>query len=695
MHHNNKQQLTVYINNKKVEVKNKYISIIQLCEMLDIYIPRFCYHKKLSIAGNCRMCLVEVESVNNKPVIACSTYLTVDMKIYTKSNLVSKIRENILELLLINHPLDCPICDQGGECDLQDQAMIYGNDRSRFLEKKRSAFDKNLGVFVKSIMTRCIHCTRCIRFCNELVGETQIGMFGRGVHSEIGTYNSNKLNSEIIGNIIDLCPVGALTSKPFSFSARSWELTSIESIDLLDSACSNIRFEKKGNIIMRVTPVINENLNEEWITDKVRFSYDAFKLQRLTTPYIKSIITSKYIACSFEKSFMYIKKNMNFIESNSNEMYDRCYFYTGNLISLESQLTLKMVTKSMGFYNLNLNWEREVDFRRNYLMCNEFKTIENKSLFFLCGINTKIESSLLNIKLKKVSTKNSKIKIIYLGSTIITNYNIVHIGFSSEVFLNIYYGKLFFCKMLIEKKKVSFIGNNSFLPDDNSFNLLSNYLLKNVKVSIDYNYLSLFASEIGLYDHHIMPSLKSKIDNYWSWESFPKLIYLLGSDLLENLKLKEKKNCFIIYQGHHADIGIQYANIILPSCLYVESNGTYINCEGIVKYTSKVLSVPGKALPDNLLTYTLFRYIKNKSIVFESYNMLNNKIEKKIIKKINKKIDTYDLILSKYTNKEYYVEDCVYTSTIRSYYKIDTFSRMSNNISKHLITLKENKLNFK
>jgi len=221
MHTNNKQQLIVYINNKKVGVKNKYISIIQLCEMLDIYIPRFCYHKKLSIAGNCRMCLVEVENVNNKPVIACSTYLTANMKIYTKSNIVNKIRENILELLLINHPLDCPICDQGGECDLQDQAMIYGNDRSRFLEKKRSSLDKNLGIFVKSIMTRCIHCTRCIRFCNELIGETQIGIFGRGVYSEIGTYNENKLNSEIIGNIIDLCPVGALTSKPFSFSARS------------------------------------------------------------------------------------------------------------------------------------------------------------------------------------------------------------------------------------------------------------------------------------------------------------------------------------------------------------------------------------------------------------------------------------------------------------------------------------------
>jgi len=221
MQNNNNQQLIVYINNKKIGVKNKYISIIQLCEMLDIYIPRFCYHKKLSIAGNCRMCLVEVESATNKPVIACSTYLTADMKIYTRSNLVNKIRENILELLLINHPLDCPICDQGGECDLQDQAMIYGNDRSRFLEKKRSSFDKNLGIFVKSIMTRCIHCTRCIRFCNELVGETQIGIFGRGIYSEIGTYNENKLNSEIIGNIIDLCPVGALTSKPFSFSARS------------------------------------------------------------------------------------------------------------------------------------------------------------------------------------------------------------------------------------------------------------------------------------------------------------------------------------------------------------------------------------------------------------------------------------------------------------------------------------------
>jgi len=309
-----------YIDNTPVYSYKEYRSftIIQFCDLLYLIIPRFCYHEKLSIAGNCRMCLIEMNN-GIKPVVACATNISVGVEIVLNSLLVKKSRENVLEFLLINHPLDCPICDQGGECDLQDQTILYGSDRGRFKEMKRSVEDKNLGPIVKTIMTRCIHCTRCIRFSDEVIGLKDLGIIGRGSSSEIKMNNLFFLDSELSGNIVDVCPVGALTSKPFSFTARSWDLKSIESIDLLDSLHSNIRVDIKGNRIVRILPRNNQHINESWISDFIRFSYESLQSFRIKYPIISLnsnlidiLDVELFVRLGWEQCFEFYKVFFNF-----------------------------------------------------------------------------------------------------------------------------------------------------------------------------------------------------------------------------------------------------------------------------------------------------------------------------------------------------------------------------------------------
>jgi NADH dehydrogenase/NADH:ubiquinone oxidoreductase subunit G len=311
-----------YINNTPIYFYKEYktLTIIQFCDLINVVIPRFCYHEKLSIAGNCRMCLVEMNN-GAKPVIACATNISANIEIALDSLLVKKVRENVLEFLLINHPLDCPICDQGGECDLQDQTIAYGSDRGRFKEMKRSVEDKELGPVVKTIMTRCIHCTRCIRFSDEILGIKDLGVIGRGSSSEIKMNNVFFLDHELSGNIVDVCPVGALTSKPYAFTARPWDLKSIESIDVLDSLHSNIRVDIKGSRILRILPKINEQLNENWISDYTRFSYESVQGFRIKYPYL-----------SLNKSFFSFIETDLFIRLG----WEQCLEFFNILINLKN-----------------------------------------------------------------------------------------------------------------------------------------------------------------------------------------------------------------------------------------------------------------------------------------------------------------------------------------------------------------------
>ena len=289
-------------------------SVLQACEVLGLEIPRFCFHERLLIAGNCRMCLVEIEK-SPKPQASCAIPVMPGMKVFTNTPLVKKAREGVLEFPLLNHPLDCPICDQGGECDLQDQAMIYGSDRSRFMEKKRGVEDKNLGPLIKTIMTRCIHCTRCVRFATEVAGVEVLGTTARGIDTEIGTYVEKMFKSELSGNVIDLCPVGALTSKPYAFTSRPWELRVTESIDTLDSVGSNIRIDARGTEIMRIVPRLNEDINEEWISDKTRFAYDGLKRQRLTQPLIRK--DGKLTPVDWLEAFTFIAKKLKTVDNQN------------------------------------------------------------------------------------------------------------------------------------------------------------------------------------------------------------------------------------------------------------------------------------------------------------------------------------------------------------------------------------------
>ena len=391
--------------------------IIQACFRTGMEIPRFCFHEKLTIAGNCRMCLVEIGHPKSiKPVASCAMPVISDMKIFTNTTLIKKARESVLEFLSINHPLDCPICDQGGECDSQDETMLFGSDRGRFYENKRVVEDKECGPLIKTVMTRCIHCTRCVRFFSEIIGTEFLGTIGRGSSIEIGTFLESLIDSEISGNVIDLCPVGALTSKPYAFNARPWELRSIQSIDILDSFCSSIRLDLRGSEILRVLPLTNVQTNDEWISDKTRFFYDGLKRQRIHVPFVK--YDNVFLKSSWENIFgkiknllkFFSKSKSNFLSENQNKRFNFVSIL-GKLVDCETIVVLKDFMNVMGssnfftdIYSFNIN----IDFRLSYIANLSYLEKRNKNIFldadlcFLINFNPRIELPLLNIKLRKL-----------------------------------------------------------------------------------------------------------------------------------------------------------------------------------------------------------------------------------------------------------------------------------------------------
>ena len=341
---------TITINGKDTQVPEG-ITIIQACEIADVEIPRFCYHERLAIAGNCRMCLVEIEGMPPKPVASCAMPVTEGMKVHTDTPMVKKAREGVMEFLLANHPLDCPICDQGGECDLQDQAYQYGSGKSEYHEHKRAVKEKNMGPLVKTQMTRCIQCTRCIRFIEDVAGTVEIGAVNRGEGMEITTYLEQNLKSELSGNIIDLCPVGALTSKPYAFKARSWELRKIESIDIMDAVGSNIRIDSRGVEVMRILPRLNEEINEEWISDKTRFCYDGLKYQRLDKPYVSQ--NGKLVEADFDTAYGAIIDKIKSLKASE------IAALTGQLSASEEIFALKKLLEKLNISNFDCRLKNE------------------------------------------------------------------------------------------------------------------------------------------------------------------------------------------------------------------------------------------------------------------------------------------------------------------------------------------------
>jgi NADH-quinone oxidoreductase chain G len=649
-------------------------TVLQACEAVGIEIPRFCYHERLSVAGNCRMCLVEIEKTP-KPVASCAMPTMDGMKVFTNTPLVKKAREAVLEFLLLNHPLDCPICDQGGECDLQDQAMLFGSDRSRFYETKRGVEDKNCGPLIKTIMTRCIHCTRCVRFATEIAGVEELGTTGRGIDTEIGTYVEKTFNSELSGNIIDLCPVGALTSKPYAFMSRPWELRSTNSIDISDGIGSNIRIDSRGTEVLRILPRFNESINEEWISDKARFSYDGLRLQRIESPYIRK--NGQLVPAHWAEAFDIIAQQLYKSLSNTSTK-PRILGLVSESIDLESAWVLKRWFQLLGAnFDLKTALDNEIkcNLQVNYLQNTSIASIEESDLCLLIGVDPRYEASLLNVRLRKRYLEGG-FTVASVGSPLNLTFPCQQLGLGKKTFIDVCEGYHPFSKQLaMAQKPIVIIGSTLFSSKtDNSlaYNLV-NVLKSNVPALVNsdwngLNFLNLEVNSVGIFDLGI--SEENSNNQY-------DIAFLLASDLNST---KLSKDTFVIYQGSHGDISANIADVVLPGATFVEKSNIFTNVEGHSQIANKVISPPGLAREDWKVLTELIRFLirtclVNKKVVSKGRQKLSN--TDKIIKLVPSIASCYN------TNYYYRNESHTFLETKLGQTKFNNSEKLPFNKSVH------------
>lgn len=584
--------IKVSINGQELEVQPGS-TVIQACETAGVEVPRFCYHERLNIAGNCRMCLVEIEKMP-KPVASCAQTVTDGMVIKTNTPMVKKAREGVMEFMLINHPLDCPICDQAGECDLQDQAMAYGRGESRFHEEKRAVVDKYMGPLVATHMTRCIHCTRCVRFLEEIAGTPELGTMERGEHMQIGTYIEKSLTSELSGNIIDLCPVGALTSKPYEFKARSWELRKTESIDVLDAVGSNIRIDSKGREVMRILPRLNEEINEEWIGDKARFAYDGLKYQRLDTPMVKR--NGLLQDSSWEEAFLIIKEKISY--SHPKEISA----IAGDLVDVESMLVMKEMLNALGSTNHDCRQDGSLisnNHRALYTFNTGIANIPQADLCLIFGCNPRTEATILNAKIGS-SVRNGTMEVALIGNKADLSYQYKHLGTTPWLLKQLAEGEHPYCSQLYKAKKPMLIlGADSLIGEDHE---ATTYYAKMLSkrynfVQADwngYNVMQRAASRVGGLDIGFIPDAYGL--NTKQILTHSKIIFLMGADELDLSSITP--NTLVVYIGHHGDRAAARADVILPGAAYTEKDATYVNLEGRVQRTHLAVFPPHLAQED-------------------------------------------------------------------------------------------------
>ncbi len=536
------------VNNIDIEVEEG-LTVLQACEKAGVEIPRFCYHEKLSIAGNCRMCLVEMEK-SPKPVASCAMPASEGMNIKTNTALVEKARKGVMEFLLVNHPLDCPVCDQGGECDLQDQSMFYGVDKSRFKENKRAVSEKNMGPLIKTQMTRCIHCTRCIRFATEIAGVPEIGAIGRGEDMQITTYLEQSMQSELSANVVDLCPVGALTSKPYVFEARPWELKKTETIDVMDAIGSNVRVDTYDWEVKRVLPIINENINEEWISDKTRYACDGLQHQRLDAPFIK--YNGKFEKASWEEVYKIIKSKFE------NTSKDKVCGFVGDLTNMETGYIFKE------FFDRTLdikNYESRSDNRfidtgkrENYLFNSSINGIEESDLIFLIGTNPRYEATILNARIRK-SYLNNNTKIISLNDLGDLTYPYESLDGQTQLLKDIFDGNNEISKQIINANKPMVILGESLLNSNSSrylFKMTKEFLTKNNKINDDwnaFNILSCDAATVGNFDLGIINEENNLLDDLKNHKF--DIVYLVGQDNLNFDKKELSEHLMLLDLGRN------------------------------------------------------------------------------------------------------------------------------------------------
>jgi NADH-quinone oxidoreductase subunit G len=600
------------IDGKEIEA-DPGLTLLQACEMAGAEIPRFCYHERLSIAGNCRMCLVEWVG-SPKPQASCALQVRdipanrdgTPAKINTNSPIARKAREGVMEFLLINHPLDCPICDQGGECDLQDQAMGYGRAAfNRYREYKRAVEDKYMGPLVKTSMTRCIHCTRCIRFATEVAGVPDLGATGRGEDMEITTYLEKAIGSELSGNVIDLCPVGALLSKPYSFTARPWELRKTESIDVMDAMGCNIRVDSRGREVMRFLPRVNEAVNEEWLGDKSRFVWDGLKRQRLDQPYVRRDGTLR--PASWAEAFDVVASKLKATAP------EKIAAIVGDLAAVEEIKALKDLMRSFGVKNLDCRQDGAklgATSRQGYLFNTTFQNVEAADALLLIGTNPRWEAPVLNARIRK-TWLNGNLKIANVGAAYDLTYPVQQLGASPSVLEEIAAGTHAFASVLKDAKRpMLVIGQGALARNDGAaiLNLASRIasatgMIGPAGTSTEggwngFNVLHSAAARVGALDAGFVPEAGGRdvagiLDGAGKGEI--EFIYLLGADEIDAGWLGR---AFVVYQGTHGDAGAHRADVILPGAAYTEKSGLYVNTEGRVQLANRATFPPGSAKED-------------------------------------------------------------------------------------------------
>ena len=658
-------------------------SVLQACEQLGIEIPRFCYHDRLSVPANCRMCLVEQEGAP-KPVASCAVACADNMVIRTNSEKTHKARKGTMEMLLINHPLDCPICDQGGECDLQDQAVGYGFDRSRYAENKRAVEDKYMGPLIKTIMTRCIHCTRCIRFADEIAGVPEIGALGRSEHMEVGTYIEEAVSSELSGNLIDVCPVGALTSKPYAFNARPWELRKTDTIDVMDAVGTNIRADARGSEVLRILPRLNEDVNEEWLADKGRFSYDGLMKRRLDRPYVRRV--GKLVETGWTEALSVVAHTIGEAKPDSVAVI------AGDQMEAESLYAMKKLGASLGIAQFECRQDGAI-FDCDTPVGVRFNTtiagIEHADAILLIGTNPRWEAPLVNARIRK-TVMAGNVPVARIGAPFDLTYPVQDLGAGAETLQGLLDGKIAFATTLAAAKRPMLILGmgalrrtdggavqglarqvaekfGMILPEDgwNGFNILHTAASRMAALTLGY-----FPNDSG---KNGMANLLQSIES-----GKTKVVYSLAADEWDAERAK-KAGAFLIYQSHHGDKGAKFADVILPSAAYTEKNGLYMNLEGRVQRANQASYPVGDAREDWRIVRALSDLV-GKTLPFDTLAQLRQNLftDYPVFAELNTVRPLPWQAFAASTGK---ASTAAFEPTITNYYQTCAISRASNTMA--------------
>lgn len=597
-------------------------TVLQACEEVGVEVPRFCYHERLSIAGNCRMCLVDMEK-SPKPIASCAMPAGDGMVIHTNTERVKKAREGVMEFLLINHPLDCPICDQGGECDLQDQAIAFGRGTNRFDENKRAVKDKEMGPLISTTMTRCIHCMRCVRFSEEVAGVPDMGALYRGENMQITTYLEKTLDSEMSGNVVDLCPVGALTSKPYAFTARSWELKNTDTIDVMDAVGSNIRVNTRGAAVMRILPRLNEDINEEWISDKTRYVFDGLKSRRIDTPYVRK--NKKLEPASWADAFTAIKRKLKGVKGSE------VAALVGDMADMEAMTALKDLIGTLGSDRIECRQDGaaiDASVRSGYVMNSGLTAVEDADYLLLVGTNPRLEAPSFNVRIRKAA-RHLGLKVARIGAESDLAYKVEEYGNDPALLSKLTSGRHEISKALKAAKNPMIIVGQAALSRADGAQILkaARDIANKYCVRENWNGFGMLhtaASRVGGLDLGLTAEggVEGILADAEAGKA--KVVFSLGADEIDAKRLSKAT---VIYIGSHGDAGAANADIVLPGAAYTEKSATYANTEGRYQRTAKATFAPGEARED----WTIFRALSDvlgNTLPYDSLEALRSSMEK-------------------------------------------------------------------